>query len=284
MIEKLELLTLAKARGVPVATLEKDYVLGWFLAAIQKHSNLLENWIFKGGTCLKKCYLENYRFSEDLDFSLIDASQLNKVTVKDSMFSIAEWLYEEVDLEVPVEKIKIDEYKNSRDKICIQVSVRFQGPLRPKSKACWPKVKFDLTADEKIVEVPESRLVFHSYSDKPSQAIYVNAYPIEELFAEKLRALSERCRPRDLYDVVMLFQNKEQFNLSSVSCLNILEKKCYFKSIDVPNFTMIKNHSQKQILDLQWRNMLQHQITDLPPWENFWKELPLVFQWLVTSP
>ncbi|PCI91080.1 hypothetical protein COB11_08680, partial [Candidatus Aerophobetes bacterium] len=75
MIEKLELLTLAKARGVPVATLEKDYVLGWFLAAIQKHSNLLENWIFKGGTCLKKCYLENYRFSEDLDFSLIRPNQ-----------------------------------------------------------------------------------------------------------------------------------------------------------------------------------------------------------------
>jgi predicted nucleotidyltransferase component of viral defense system len=31
-----------------------------------------ESWVFKGGACLKKCYFETYRFSEDLDFSLRD--------------------------------------------------------------------------------------------------------------------------------------------------------------------------------------------------------------------
>ena len=34
---------------------------------------LRESWLFKGGTCLKKCF-ETYRFSEDLDFTLTDAS------------------------------------------------------------------------------------------------------------------------------------------------------------------------------------------------------------------
>ncbi len=28
-------------------------------------------WVFKGGTCLKKCYIETYRFSEDLDFTVL---------------------------------------------------------------------------------------------------------------------------------------------------------------------------------------------------------------------
>jgi Nucleotidyl transferase AbiEii toxin, Type IV TA system len=49
---------------------EKDYVLGWILAGIYGHEELAESWVFKGGTCLKKCYFETYRFSEDLDFTL----------------------------------------------------------------------------------------------------------------------------------------------------------------------------------------------------------------------
>src|SRR5258708_15759028 len=43
---------------------EKDYVLGWMLAGINAHGELNESWVFKGGTCLKKCYFETYRFSE----------------------------------------------------------------------------------------------------------------------------------------------------------------------------------------------------------------------------
>jgi len=141
-------------------------------------------------------------------------------------------------------------------------------------------VKFDLTADEKITRPPVQRNIFHSYSDKPASGILVNTYPIEEVFAEKLRALSERCRPLDLYDVIMLFQKRDLFNLSATMCLDVLSEKCHYKSIDIPTFTSMENHSQKRILDSQWLNMLQHQISDLPSWDIFWKELPHVFQWL----
>ncbi len=49
--------------------IEKDYVLSWVLAGIHMHEATKNSWIFKGGTCLKKCYFETYRFSEDLDFT-----------------------------------------------------------------------------------------------------------------------------------------------------------------------------------------------------------------------
>jgi predicted nucleotidyltransferase component of viral defense system len=52
--------------------IEKDYVLGWLLAAIAADPDLSTHWVFKGGTCLRKCYYETYRFSEDLDFTIID--------------------------------------------------------------------------------------------------------------------------------------------------------------------------------------------------------------------
>ena len=59
---------------------EKDYVLGWLLAGIYAHDKPGSAWAFKGGTCLKKCYFETYRFSEDLDFTISDQSHLDEAS------------------------------------------------------------------------------------------------------------------------------------------------------------------------------------------------------------
>ena len=70
MIDRREILEAASSFSLLPNIVEKDYVLGWILAGIYAHEELAETWIFKGGTCLKKCYFETYRFSEDLDFTL----------------------------------------------------------------------------------------------------------------------------------------------------------------------------------------------------------------------
>jgi predicted nucleotidyltransferase component of viral defense system len=66
MIDKREILEAASSFSLLPNVVEKDYVLGWILAGINAHEELAESWVFKGGTCLKKCYFETYRFSEDL--------------------------------------------------------------------------------------------------------------------------------------------------------------------------------------------------------------------------
>ena len=55
MIDKREILETASALGLLQRNLEKDYVLGWLLAGINAHPDLADSWVFKGGTCLKKC-------------------------------------------------------------------------------------------------------------------------------------------------------------------------------------------------------------------------------------
>ena len=55
MIGKDEILSVADETGLTPAVVEKDYVLGWLLAAIHQNAALSDSWIFKGGTCLKKC-------------------------------------------------------------------------------------------------------------------------------------------------------------------------------------------------------------------------------------
>ena len=62
-------------RRIPEALLERDYCLAWFLAGLSQ-SKLRDLLIFKGGTSLKRCHFRDYRFSEDLDFTLAHASNV----------------------------------------------------------------------------------------------------------------------------------------------------------------------------------------------------------------
>ncbi len=71
MIRAIELHERAAEWALSERTVEKDYVLGWLLWGIATDPILGEKWIFKGGTCLKKCFVETHRFSEDLDFTVI---------------------------------------------------------------------------------------------------------------------------------------------------------------------------------------------------------------------
>jgi predicted nucleotidyltransferase component of viral defense system len=60
----------AEKTGVrETALVEKDMLLHLLLKELTADPYFRENYVFKGGTCLIKCYLGYYRFSEDLDFS-----------------------------------------------------------------------------------------------------------------------------------------------------------------------------------------------------------------------
>ncbi|MEM7175991.1 MAG: nucleotidyl transferase AbiEii/AbiGii toxin family protein [Chlamydiota bacterium] len=62
---------ISKEKQLRLDILQQDYLLSWLLVGIFEHPQLKSNLIFKGGTALKKGYFGNYRFSEDLDFSMI---------------------------------------------------------------------------------------------------------------------------------------------------------------------------------------------------------------------
>jgi hypothetical protein len=80
MITKHELALLRAEWVLDQGVIEKDYVLGWLLAGIAQQKTLNRTWVFKGGTCLRKCYYETFRFSEDLDFTIVDGGQRNPTT------------------------------------------------------------------------------------------------------------------------------------------------------------------------------------------------------------
>lgn len=65
-------------RRIPEAVLERDYCLAWFLVGLSR-SPLYKSLVFKGGTALKRCYFVDYRFSEDLDFTLAEETPLETI-------------------------------------------------------------------------------------------------------------------------------------------------------------------------------------------------------------
>lgn len=263
--------------GLPANIIEKDYVLGWLLAGISNHQELNKKWIFKGGTCLKKCYFETYRFSEDLDFTITSQEHINQDFLLGTFNKIANWIYDNTGIEIPKDRISFEIFKNSRGSISVEGKISYKGPLQPGGDL--PRIKLDLTADEILVLSPVSRMVHHPYSDKPSEGIYILCYCFEELFAEKIRALGERLRPRDLYDVIHLYRHNDTKPDHTV-LVDTLEKKCKFKNIQVPTMEIVENKPELAELQSEWQNMLAHQLPVLPSFEQFWNEIAVVFNWL----
>jgi predicted nucleotidyltransferase component of viral defense system len=276
MIGRDEILRVANTLGLEPRVVEKDYVLGWVLHNIARDPLLGESWVFKGGTCLKKCFFETYRFSEDLDFTVTDPGQLNEDILIERFRAIGERLYDETGIELPAELLRFKIWSGKFGKPAGEGRLSYRGPIAPRG-GDLPRIKIDLTADEALVLPPVIRNVSHAYSDVPPEGMTARCYAFEEVFGEKVRALGERARPRDLYDVINLFRNGE-FRAAAAVIRDVLRQKCAFKSIRIPTFEALGGFRDE--LFGEWGNMLGHQLPSLPPVESFWDALPEFFAWL----
>lgn len=277
MIPRQEVLDLATDFGLAPNVIEKDYALGWLLAGLGENPATRETWLFKGGTCLKKCFFETYRFSEDLDFTLLDPAHLEEAFLGKLFEEVSEWVYQRTGLDLPREARKVAVYRTSRGGTSAEGRIGYRGPLGRGGDA--PRIKLDLTADERVVLAADRRQVHHPYSDRPPAGIAVTTYSFEEVFAEKLRALAERLRPRDLYDVIHLYRRRE-LDRDRAEVVATLRKKCEFKGIPIPTIQSIRESPLIDELRAAWDQMLGYQLPELPPFERFWDELVDVFAWL----
>ena len=241
--------------GLNANVIEKDYVIGWVLAGISNRRELGSSWVFKGGTCLKKCYFETYRFSEDLDFTVTNPDHLNEEFLVNVFHGISEWLYDAAGIEIPKETVRFEVYENPRGQISVEGRIGYRGPMQRRGDPA--RIKLDLTADEVLVLSGAVREVHHPYSDRPEDGIHIQCYSFEEVFAEKIRALAERERPRDLYDVIHLYRHDE-LRPDRAVILNTLKEKCAFKSIPVPSMETLENRPESDELQREWENMLAH--------------------------
>lgn len=278
MIRKADILERASEWGLTPGVVEKDYVLGWLLAGISTHPGTRELWIFKGGTCLKKCILETYRFSEDLDFTLLPASEYSEAGIARILREITTRVTEWSGIQLPEHEISVLPRRDRRGRDTFEGRVGYVGPMA--LSGSLPKIRLDLTMHEAVIQAPARRAVFHPYPDELPTDARVSAYTFAELLAEKTRALCERARPRDLYDVIRL-ADVELSSGERAELRAVLRAKFLAKDIAVPSVDeLVRLVSAAEEMRSEWENMLQHQLPALPPLDDHIARLPAAIGWL----
>lgn len=266
MISRQDILDRAAEWQLRPEVVEKDYVLGWLLCSIGSHEEIQATWVFKGGTCIKKTYFETYRFSEDLDFTLLPEAAYAEDSIRTHLQTIVRHCEEISGIEFPIDQIRVLQRQNKAGQLTFQGRIYYRGPLQRMQN--YASIIFDITKQERVVAEPIARPVFHPYPDDLPLELAVRCYSLDELLAEKTRALYERTRPRDLYDVVYLLENCiDALDLNEVR--RVFAEKCDFKGLVVPTSDELRRLvAENEELRSEWANMLAHQLPNLPVMED----------------
>lgn len=264
MIRPSEISKLAHKLGLGDKTIEKDYVLTWVLFALAD-SPLCDLLAFKGGTAIKKMYIPDYRFSEDLDFTLLDASLTNDAlqTGAEALFP---WLKREANLTLATRKVEVHSSGNPA------LYLNYVGPLQGDLASRF--IKVDFSRDEAL-EFPPRRLQLQTcYGDCQGRIASLMVYSLEEILAEKLRSLLTRTEPRDLYDVHYLLTSQ----LVDVEQMVFgIQPKFEAKGFLVSDLKTILTRRQ-QTLGQLWLPRLRGQMPDIPPLDSVIRETNRILQ------
>ena len=280
MIARTDIVERATDWGLSESVVEKDYVIGWLLWGFGAHPVLSRSWAFKGGTCLKKCYFETYRFSEDLDFSVLPGSPFqgadlvfDGTAVRTSIEEVLELVGEASGIDLAVRELYLKPRNEGR---ALEGRVYYLGPTGSTQVA---KIKLDISGTEVVARPTVLMPIRHAFPDELPGPRTVRAYSFEELFAEKIRAMGERGRPRDLYDIVNLYRHRGLGKAPELIHA-VLVEKCDSKGVAVPTAATVLCEAARVELESEWENMLGHQLPALPSLEFYLAELDNLFRWL----
>lgn len=225
----------AAVKKAPLHVIEKDYALSYILAGIFMQPELSNSLIFKGGTALKKIFFGDYRFSEDLDFSTINAPKNADLEnlLYTAINSSKELLSNYGNFEIQIKR-NPERAPHPKGQDAFNIFVKF--PWQP-SPLC--RVKVEITHDEPVLLSPEYKQILHGYNENID--CHVASYHMEEVFAEKLRALLQthqklvargwnKPRARDYYDLWCILKNYSS-TLNHPRLIEMLSRKCSHRNV-----------------------------------------------------
>jgi len=251
MIQSAEISKMAHKLGLGDRTIEKDYVLTWVLHAIA-NSPLRNQMAFKGGTAIKKCYFPDYRFSEDLDFTLLDIEMTNEV-LESKFAPLFRWLGVNANLTLEIRKIDVHSGGDPA------FYLNYVGPLQGQLSSRFLKV--DFTRGEILAFPLQDLPVLSPYSDLKEREARLHVYSFEEILAEKLRSLLTRAEPRDLYDIYYILNNQ----IVDVEEMKFgMTEKFSAKGFVISDLNSILKKREK-VFQRLWEGRLGGQMPDIPP-------------------
>ena len=247
-------------RRIPEAVLERDYCLSWFLVGLSQ-SSLRKILLFKGGTAIKKCYIADYRFSEDLDFTF--TKEVPFEMIQEGLGEVFRKIEQQSGIKFHFSRLDRHTHQNSHT-----FFLAYEGPL----PAITPKeVKVDITIRERVVFSMREKPVlagYAQYEDIPKNS-KVLVYSLEEIATEKVVALSDRARnePRDLYDLWHLTSNQY---VDVEKILDAISEKLTFRGRSLE--TVKEEFFRKEVrLKKLWSERLSVQVAILPEFDQVYR-------------
>jgi predicted nucleotidyltransferase component of viral defense system len=187
----------ASDTGSGRGAIEKDFVISTLLLLLGETEELQrykERMIFRGGTCIKKIFFPaEMRFSEDLDFGNIPLDQCRDLR------EVLENLLVGNDFGATT---FLSTRKNYEDEMGLDFQVDYISLLRQRNH-----IKLNLSISEPSREAERRQVYVRPYFLDLRPRLHV--MNLEEIIAEKMRALLQRTKPRDLFDVWFLIVKKE---------------------------------------------------------------------------
>ena len=204
MIARAQITRRADEDGVPARTVERDYVLAHIIAGLASlgHDTGL---VFKGGTALRLCHFENYRYSADLDFSIVAGSKDDAYITLVEAFNTTGGTASD---------LRLTNHEPPK--------VAYVGPLGRERT-----LKLDL-ADDELVLNTEIRTLLPRWPDLPRN-LTLSVYSLTEIAGEKLRCIIQRLQCRDLFDLSLIL-GEAQVNIMDV--VDVFRSKAEHRSID----------------------------------------------------
>jgi hypothetical protein len=252
-----------RALRIPEATIERDYCLAWLLCAMTQHPVLSEALAFKGGTALRRVHFGNYRFSEDLDFTLVRELEL------DAVFAAFDETFERLKREAGID------FRRSAGEPTRHVRndtfyFEFKGPLPAPNS-----VKVDVTRGETLVFDLEHKPVLRTYAefgDLPDDR-HLLVYSFSEIVIEKTLAVTDGARrePRDLYD--LWFIQEAGYLPAPEDLVEGLNRKLASRENRADDILVPRLDKVAKILDRAWELRLRSQVMDLPEFEGCYRDI-----------
>jgi len=210
---------IAQEAQLPTRPVFIDWTAGYLLAGIAGQPDLGQRLVFKGGTAIKKCYRADWRYSLDLDFSVLEPQGCEEL-----LDAVRDACTRATALAAPVGQLAFsctllrqrEEHPGGQCSMSIEATLPW-GERIP--------LKLEVTQDEPLLLDVQRRPILHPrYAPEPEQFEAIAVYDINEIAAEKLRAYlqaaetlrrrAERAgrepwlkgRSRDTYDLALLHQ------------------------------------------------------------------------------
>lgn len=259
-------------------TLQQDYVLSWVLAGLFHQPLLKAELVFKGGTALKKCYFGDYRFSEDLDFS-VPAYFPRGDLLLNSLDKACVYAQQKMSEYAPV-RLLLERYEerdpNPHEQEAFKVRAQF-----PWQREALTVVMIEISRDETLLFPPVIKELLHGYGEPMN--VQIPTYALEEIVLEKLRAILQhtkklherdwsRSRARDYYDLWRIFGSFES-NLVLGNLVSALQKKCAPKEITFHGVDAFFDPLMIDHISRTWQRWLGPLVPQLPACETVIEEL-----------